>query len=237
MAENYALEWDAAGERQYETGTDRGVVYPLNTTTKEYDSGFAWNGLTGVTKSPDGADATDVWADNMKYLTLRGAENFGGTITAYMCPEEFEILDGTARIAPGLYAGQQKRGVFGFVWRTRVGNDVQLDDFGYKLHLCYGATVSPSSRDYKTVNDNPEAIELSWEFKCTPVNVSGYRAAATLTLDTTKLTAEEKTRLATLEQILYGTPAGDGVEAVAPRLPLPDEVAAIMNGTNNGGQG
>ena len=135
MPASYALEWDKIGERLFETGTDHGVVYPLNTTTKDYDTGYAWNGLTGVTDSPEGGDANDIWADNMKYLTLRGAENFGGTINAYMCPPEFELLDGTAVIAPGVRIKQQKRGTFGFCYRSRIGNDVEGDDYGYKLHL------------------------------------------------------------------------------------------------------
>ena len=158
-----------------------------------------------------------------------------------MCPPEFELLDGTAVIAPGVRIKQQKRGTFGFCYRSRVGNDVEGDDYGYKLHLYYGCTVSPSSRDMKTVNDSPEATELSWEFKCTPVNVSGNRPTSCLEIDSTTLTETELERLAILEQILYGTPASgsgqDAVEAIAPRLPLPDEGAAIMNGTSNGGQG
>lgn len=234
---SYALEWDKTGERLYETGVDRGVVYPYNTTSHAYDNGVAWNGLTGVTKSPSGADATDLWADNIKYLSLRAAEQFGGTIEAYTYPDEFAVLDGSAEPVAGVKVGQQKRGTFGFSFRSRLGNDTELDSHGYKIHLVYGASVSPSERAYATVNDSPEAITFSWEFTTIPVNCAGLSATATLEIDSTKV---DGTKLAALEQILYGTPASgsgqDAVEAVAPRLPLPDEVISIL-GTGNGGQG
>ena len=237
MPENFALEWDATGERLYETGTDRGVVYPFNSSTNSYTNGVAWNGLTGVTKSPSGADATDLWADNIKYLSLRAAEQFGGTIEAYTYPDAFAVLDGTAEPMPGVKVGQQKRGTFGFSFRSRIGNDTELDDHGYKIHLVYGMSVSPSERAYSTVNDSPEAITFSWEFTTVPVNVANLRPTATVEIDSTKFTTtEQKANLAALEQVLYGTPAGDGVEAVPARLPLPDEVFSILAG-NAGGQG
>lgn len=249
MPENFALEWDKTGERIYETGTDRGVVYPFNNSTHAYDNGVAWNGLTGVTESPSGADATDLWADNMKYLSMRAAEQFGGTIEAYTYPDQFAVLDGSAELATGVMIGQQKRGTFGLCYRTRVGNDTELDDYGYKLHLVYGCSVSPSERAYSTVNDSPEAITFSWEFSSVPVNVANHRPTSVLTIDTSKFKGNTTllNKLAELEQILYGTPAVEAdlehnieaVAAVAPRLPLPDEVAQIftVSNANAGGQG
>lgn len=246
MADNFALKWDQTGEKLYETGTDRGVVYPYDSTNSAYDNGYAWNGLTTCTESPSGADANDLWADNIKYLSMRGAEEFGGTIEAYSYPPEFAVLDGTAEPVPGVSIGGQKRGLFGFSFRSRIGNDVDGDAYGYKIHLIYGMTVSPSERSYATVNDSPDAIQFSWEFATTPVTVNGYRATSNLIIDSTKFkTQEEKARLAALEQILYGTPAveadaGNNIEAaaaIAPRLPLPDEVFTLLGASGNAGQG
>lgn len=199
------LFWDQTSERLYETGVDHTVVYPFNKTTKKYSPGVAWNGITGITESPSGAEANDLYADNIKYLSLRSAETYGSTITAYTYPDEFAVLDGTAEIATGVRVGQQARGTFGYTYRTINGNDTELNDHGYKLHCVYGATASPSEKAYATVNDSPEAIEFSWEVTTTPVDVPGYKPTAIITIDSTKADA---TKLATLEDILYGT---DGV--------------------------
>ena len=213
------LVWDVVGEREYETGVNKGVLYPQ--VSGQYPKGYAWNGLTGVTESPSGAEATAIWADNMKYLNLRSIEEFGGTITAYTCPVEFYACDGSDEIATGVVVGQQTRQAFGMCYRTNVGNDTDGDDHGYKLHLIYGATVTPSERAYATINDSPEAIELSWTFDTVPVNVTGFKPTALITIDSTKCSAS---KLATLEEKLYGTTADD------PYLPLPDEVITIMGG-------
>lgn len=225
------LVWDQTGERLFETGTDHGVVYPtfvkgVDETPDRYINGVAWNGLTGVTESPEGADATDLWADNIKYLSLRAAEDFKGTIEAYTYPDEFAILDGSAEIATGVRIGQQARKAFGFCYRTLVGNDVDGQEHGYKLHLLYGCTVSPSERGYSTVNDSPEAITFSWSLETTPVNVTGYKPTACVTIDSTKA---DPTNLATLEAALFGTTETD------PYLPFPDEVASIMSTASVGG--
>lgn len=220
------IVWDQTGERLYETGVDRGVLYPIS-STGQYTPGVPWNGLTGVTESPSGAEATDLYADNIKYLSMRSAETFGCTIEAYTYPDEFEQCDGSASLATGVSIGQQARKVFGFCYRTLLGNDVDGQDHGYKLHLIYGATASPSERPYATVNDSPEAITFSWEVSTTPVNVSGFKPTACVTIDSTKADPE---CLAALEEILYGKDAGaEGTPAaVDPRLPLPDEVKTIM---------
>ena len=228
----FNLVWDESGTKLYETGTDRGVLFPLNTETKAYDKGVAWNGLTAVTESPSGADESALYADNIKYVSLRAAEEFGGTIEAYTYPDEFAACDGSAELAPGVYAGQQKRGVFGFCYRTILGNDQDLNDHGYKLHLVYGATASPSEKAYQTVNDSPEAVSFSWEFTTIPVAVEGFKPTACITIDSSKA---DKTKLAALEAIIYGTAATTGASptaAVEPRLPLPAEVMTLM--TTNG---
>lgn len=227
----YAIEWDKLGEKYFETGDDHGVLYPLS-NEGTYSNGVAWNGLTAVTESPEGGDATDIWADDIKYGTLRAAEKFGGTIESYTYPDEFAQCDGSAEIAPGVYMGQQKRKAFGFTYRSKVGNDVN-PELGYKLHLWYGCTASPSERSYQTQNDSPDAITMSWEVDTTPVNVGTidgveYKPTSLITIDQTKLDAAGKTRLAALEQILYGTPASGGAEAIAPRMPLPAEVYTLM---------
>ena len=211
MAITYPLTWDAVGEHLYETGTDRGVVYPYDSTNKAYGDGVNWNGLTGFTDSPSGADETALWADNIKYVAMRAAEEYGGTITAYTYPDEFAECDGSAMIGSktGVMIGQQKRKSFGFSCRTLVGNDTDGNDYGYKIHLVWGATVSPSDKDYATVNDSPDAIEFSWEFTTTPTAVgTAYKPTAHMTIDTTKMDSTAKDALAELESILYGTASG-----------------------------
>ena len=218
------LVWDKVGEHVYETGTEKGVLYPVN-ASGSYPSGVAWNGLTGFQVSPDGGDATDIWADDIKYLSIRATENFKATITAYTYPDEWAECDGSAKPddLPGVTIGQQPRKGFGFSCQTKVGNDTQFEAYGYKIHLVYGATASPSSKDYKTINDSPEAIEFSWEITSTPVNVTSHKATSHLVIDSTKFTSSSAAaNLAALENILYGTS-----EASA-RLPLPDEVISIL---------
>lgn len=219
------LVWDQTGERFYETGVDRGVLYPQ--VDGLYPRGVAWNGLTGVTESPSGAEATAIYADNIKYLSLMSAEEFGATVEAYTYPDEFAECDGSASIATGVVIGQQARKTFGLCYRTILGNDVKSNDYGYKIHIIYGAMASPSEKGYATVNDSPEAITFSWEISTTPVSVAGFKPTACLTIDSTKA---DPTKLKALEDILYGKdPSGaeldDGVEA---RLPLPDEIATLM---------
>lgn len=214
------LVWDQTGERLYETGTKKGVLYPQSSGT--YPLGVAWNGLTGVTESPSGAEATDFYADDIKYLSIRSTEEYGGTITAYTYPDEWEACDGSASIATGVVIGQQTRQAFGLCWRTVIGNDTEYEDYGYKLHLVYGAKASPSEKGYSTVNDSPEALELSWEFDTVPVEIDGYKPTASITIDSTKVDA---TKLAALEDILYGT------EDAEPRLPLPDEIIELFGET------
>lgn len=212
------LVWDKTGERYYETGVKQGVLYPID-TQGTYPKGVAWNGLTNVTESPSGAEATALYADDIKYLNLISTEEFGGTIEAYTYPDEFAECDGSASLATGVYIGQQPRKTFGLCYRTTVGNDVDNNNYGYKLHLVYGALASPSEKAYSTINDSPEAITFSWEFSTTPVNVTGFKPTASITIDSTKVDPQ---KLAALEAILYG---GDEAEA---RLPLPDEVAQVM---------
>ena len=224
------LVWDQTGERLYETGVDRGVLYPLSSEGK-YTPGVAWNGLTAVTESPSGAENTDLYADNIKYLSMRSAEIFGATVEAYTYPDEFAECDGSAQLVEGVTIGQQNRKVFGLCYRTLVGNDVDGQDHGYKLHLIYGATASPSERGYATVNDSPEAITFSWELATTPVNVTDFKPTASITIDSTKA---DPTCLAALEEILYGKD-GELEENVDPRLPLPDEVKTIMTKSGVGG--
>lgn len=209
--------WDNTGERLYETGVRNGVLYLMNEGA--YTNGVAWNGLTAVTESPSGAEATPLYADDIKYLNLFSAEEFGATIEAYTYPDEFAACDGSASLLDGVYIGQQDRKIFGLCYRTTVGNDVDGATHGYKLHLIYGAMASPSEKAYATVNDSPEAITFSWEINTTPVNVTGYKPTATLIIDSTKV---DKAKLADLEAVLYG-----GEEA-EPRMPLPDEIASIM---------
>lgn len=216
------LTWDKVGERLYETGVDRGVLY-IPDNAGVYSDGVAWNGLTTVTESPSGADATALYADNIKYLNLISVEEFGATIEAYTYPDAFAQFDGVSQPVAGINVGQQTRKAFGLSYRTRVGNDVSGADFGYKLHLIYGATAAPSEKAYGTINDSPDAIAFSWQLTTTPVDAgTGLKPTALLTIDSTKVSA---TALATLEDILYGT-AGQN-----PRLPLPTEVVALFGGT------
>ena len=215
------LVWDKTGERLYETGVKKGVLYPMD-AQGAYPKGVAWNGLTNVTESPSGSEATALYADDIKYLNLMSNEEFGGTIEAYTYPDEFAECDGSASLATGVYIGQQPRKTFGFSYCTTIGNDVESNAHGYKLHLVYGALASPSEKAYATINDSPEAITFSWEFSTTPVNVTGFKPTACLTIDSTKVDAE---KLAALEKILYGDDTG---EAATARLPLPDEVAQVL---------
>lgn len=194
------IVWDQTGERLYETGVDHGVLYPIQTGGL-YNKGVAWNGLTAVTESPSGAESTAIYADNIKYLNLMSAEEFGATIEAYTYPDEFAECDGSASLAEGVIIGQQNRKLFGLCYRTLVGNDVDSNDYGYKLHLIYGCQASPSEKGYQTVNDSPEAITFSWEVSTTPVNVAGFKPTACVTIDSTK---SDPTCLKALEDILYG---------------------------------
>ena len=212
------IVWDQTGERLYETGVKRGVLY-VQDSGGTYPKGVAWNGLTAVTESPSGAEATPLYADDVKYLNLISTEELGGTIEAYTYPDEFAECDGSASIATGVYIGQQSRKTFGMCYTTTVGNDVDSNAHGYKLHLIYGALASPSEKAYSTINDSPEAITFSWEFSTTPVNVTGFKPTANIVIDSTKATPE---KLAALEKILYGD------TEVEPRLPLPNEVAQVM---------
>ena len=211
------LEWDKTGERLYETGVKNGVLYVQEAGA--YPKGVAWNGLTAVTESPSGAEATPLYADDIKYLNLMSAEEFGATIEAYMSPAEFDECDGSASLVDGVSIGQQTRKTFGLAYKTVIGNDVDSNDHGYKIHLIYGCLAAPSERPYATINDSPEAITLSWEVTTTPVNVTGHKPTAIVTIDSTKCDAE---KLAALEAVLFGS---DDSEA---RLPLPDEIKTIM---------
>lgn len=213
-----ALVWDQTGEKIYETGVDHGVLYIPN-ALGVYANGYAWNGLTSVSESPSGAEPTAQYADNIKYLNLVSAEEFGATIEAFTYPDEFGQCDGSAAPVEGVLLGQQGRRSFGLAYRTLVGNDLEGTDFGYKLHLIYGATARPSEKAYNTVNDSPEAITFSWELSTTPVSVTGFKPTASITIDSTKTDA---TDLAALETILYGAAATE------PRLPLPDEVLTLL---------
>lgn len=217
------LEWDKTGERLYETGISNGVLYP-QATGGTYPKGVAWNGLTAVTESPSGAEPTPLYADNIKYLTLMSVEEFGFSIEAYMYPDEFKQCNGEVSLVTGVTIGQQKRNAFGMSYKTILGNDVDGDAHGYKLHLVYGALAAPSEMAHNTVNDSPEAATMSWECSTTPVSVNGFKPTSHLVIDST--TADE-TKLKALEDILYGSSSeGDG-----PRLPLPDEVATLMKTT------
>lgn len=216
------LTWDAIGERLYETGVDQCVLYPVSNNA--YPMGYAWNGVTGVTESPSGADATPIYADNIKYLNLRAAEEFGATLTAYTYPDEFAACDGSATPVKGITIGQQSRKAFGLCYRTRLGNDTEGSDYGYKLHMVYGLTASPSERGYATINDSPEAIEFSWEMNSTPVQVAGLKPTSVVTINSDDFT---DVQMAALEAILYGTESDD------PRLPLPDEIIELMGSSAN----
>lgn len=213
------LVWDKVGERFYETGVDKGVLY-LPNNTGVYATGYAWNGLVSVTESPSGAEASPQYADNIKYLNLVSAEEFGGTIEAFTYPEEFGVCDGTASPTKGVSVGQQSRKTFGLSYRTRKGNDVAGNDLGYKIHLVYGALAAPSEKAYSTINDSPEPITFSWEFSTTGVNVEGMKPTALITIDSTEVDAAS---LVSLEELLYGK------TGTAAKLPSPDEVIAIFD--------
>lgn len=227
-SKKYALEWDAQGQKQYEMGVSRGVLYKYDSTTHKW-LGVAWNGLTSVTESPDGAEETELWADNIKYGSLRSAEKFGGSIEAYTYPDEFEGCDGLATPVKGMKIGQQKREVFCLSYRTEIGND-QDSEAGYKLHLVYNATCSPSEKAYETINDSPDAITFSWDFDTTPINVDGYKPTSHITFDSTDfVSTEEKALLDALETKLYGTPADGQTPAIPAELPLPNDLIDMLS--------
>ena len=215
------LVWDKTGDRLYETGVKNAVLY-VRDSGGAYSKGVAWNGITAVTESPSGAESNPLYADDIKYLNLISNEDFGATIEAYTYPDEFAECDGSAELVAGVKIGQQKRKTFGLCYRTTLGNDVDGNDHGYKLHIIYGATAAPSERAYATINDSPEAITMSWELSTTPVTVAGFKPTAHLEIDSTKVKAEELTKF---EEILYGK---DGAEQTGPRLPLPDEIATLF---------
>ena len=222
------LTWDNTGERYYETGVKQGVLYPIQADGR-YSKGVAWNGLISVTESPSGAEATPLYADDIKYLNLISNEEFGATIEAYTYPDEFYECDGSSALADGVMIGQQKRKTFGLCYRTTVGNDVDGNDYGYKLHLIYGCLAAPSEKGYNSINDSPEAITFSWEVSTTPVSVKGFKPTSQITIDSTKIAEGKKAKLTELEDILYGKD-GDGGSTTGPRLPLPDEVATLFAG-------
>ena len=214
------IKWDKTGEHFYETGVKNGVLYVQEGSA--YPKGVAWNGLTAVTESPSGAEATPLYAGDIKYLNLLSAEEFGATIEAYTYPDEFAACDGSAALVDGVMIGQQARKTFGLCYRTTIGNDTNGNDYGYKLHIIYGALAAPSEKAYATINDSPEAITFSWEVTTTPVNVTGAKPTASITIDSTKA---DPTKLAALEDILYGK---DGEPGNEPRLPLPDEIKTLL---------
>ena len=229
------LRWDQMGEKLYETGTKKGVLYPYDSTKTgdgqhPYSPGVAWNGLTSVSESPDGGDSNDIYADDIKYLSLRGVENFGGTIEAYTYPDAWTEIDGSASLMSGVVIGQQPRKTFGFSYVTTIGSDTELDKHGYKIHLVYGASASPSEKSYETINDSPEPVQFSWEFTTVPVDVqitgTDHKPTALLTIDSTKFPAgtggTKNEKLKALEDALYGT------EQTDPYLPLPHEVVALL---------
>lgn len=215
------LVWDQIGERLYETGVKMGVLFPMD-VKGVYSRGYAWNGLTAVNEAPSGAEPTNLFANDSKYLTLMSAEDFGGTIEAYTYPDAFAECDGSATLVEGVFVTQQTRKTFGLCYRTAIGNDTVGVDYGYKLHLVYGALASPSEKNNQTINEDPEAATLSWEFSTTPVSMTGFKPTAHIYIDSTKV---DKDKLTVLEAILYGSDESDA------RLPLPDEVASIMGAT------
>lgn len=224
------LTWDDTGKRLYETGVKQGVIYPMG-SNGAYGAGVAWNGLTAVTESPSGAEATKLYADDIKYLELTSVEEFGATIEAYTYPDEFAECDGSVEFAKGARIGQQDRKVFGLCYKTTLGNDVKGNEYGYKLHIVYGAKASPSEKGYNTINDSPEAITFSWEITTTPVAVAGFKPTAHIEIDSTKA---DSTKLAALEAILYGKdPTSEGGEdGVDPKLPLPAEILTTLGSTS-----
>ena len=229
MATTYPLKWDQTGEKKYENGISKGVLYKKDKTSGKW-IGVAWNGLTSVTESPEGAEKTDLYADNIKYASMRSAETFGGTIEAYTYPAEFETCDGSASVAGGKVAiGQQSRETFRLCYRTEQGNDEDGANYGYKLHLVYGCTCSPSEKAYETINDSPDAITFSWEFDTTPVDVTGYKQTSLIVIDSTKfVTQDEKDALADIEAVLYGAAGEAGAAATPAELPDPDDILALL---------
>ena len=219
------ITWDNVGERFYETGVDRGVLYVYDSTQSSYGAGVPWNGLSAVNESPSGAEPTAIWADNIKYLNLMSAEEYAATIEAYTYPDEFEECDGSASIATGVNIGQQKRKLFGFCYRTLIGNDVDGTKKGYKIHIVYNCLASPSEKSHSTVNDSPEATTMSWSISTTPLQVTGFDPTATIEIDSTKVSAE---KLALIESKLYGTDGTGGESGTAPTLLLPDEIVALV---------
>lgn len=225
------IVWDETGKRLYETGVEKGVLYPVD-SNGAYPLGVPWNGLVNVNESPSGAESSAQYADDIKYLNLISAEEFGATIEAFTYPEEFAECDGSAMVGSGVYVGQQGRKVFGFCYQTKIGNDTEGTDHGYKIHIVYGCQASPSEKAYGTINDSPEAITFSWEIKTTPVNVDGFKATALITIDSTKFTnTADKAKLTALEAKLYGT------ENVDPYLPLPAEVFSTLGVGPSGATG
>lgn len=222
----YPLTWDKSGDKKYENGISNGVLYKKQNSASNKWVGYAWNGLTSVTESPEGADKTDLWADNIKYASMRAAETFGGTIEAYTYPPEFESCNGEASLADGIVIGQQVRESFGLCYRTEQGNDTEGANYGYKLHLVYNCTCSPSERAYETINDSPDAITFSWEFDSTPVEVSGHKPTSYIIIDSTKVSEEVMTAL---KAALYGTEETDAY------LPSPSEILEIIAEASSGG--
>ena len=214
------MQWDQVGEKTFESGTDRGVLFPTD-DKGAYGAGVPWSGLTKVSESPDGAEETILWADNIKYASLLSTENFKGSISAYQSPEEFDVMDGSVSIATGVTVGQQQRVPFGFSYRTLIGNDTQGLKAGYKIHLVYGAKVSPSSRERNTVNDTPAGVELAWDFTTTPIAIPGADPSAHLVIDSTKIEAD---KLKAIEELIYGTEAG----TTNPKMPTPQAIIDIL---------
>ena len=212
------LTWDQTGEKLYETGVQKGVLYPMDGAV--YGKGVAWNGLTAVNETPSGAESTKLYADDIKYLDIRSAEEFGATIEAYSSPDEFDACDGTAELSAGVNIGQQNRKGFGFCYRSTIGNDTEYNNYGYKLHIIYGLTAAPSERSYSSVNDSPETATLSWEVSSTPVSVAGFKPTSIVTINSKKINPEA---LKEIEDALYGT------ESVEPKIRLPDEIKAICD--------
>lgn len=228
MAWNFVngTDWDTSGKKFYETGVDRGVLYPWDSTQNKYGDGVLWNGLISINDSPSGADPTDLWADNVKYLSIRAAEEYGFTINAYQSPSEFDECDGMRSIATGVSITQQNRKMFGFSYRSLIGNDTEYNDHGYKIHLIYGATCSPSDKDRSTVNDSPDAVEFSWECTTTPTPITGFKPTAHIEIDSRKFTTpEQQALLANFEKILYG------YGSTTAKLPTPDEVLEYFGTT------
>jgi hypothetical protein len=240
---SYYVSWDETGERLIETGTKKGMLYPMKADGTDYDDGVAWTGLREVNNQPSGAEETKLWADDIKYMSLRSAEEFGITIGAYMSPVEFDECDGSVRpaTAAGVRIGQQKRKTFGFSYVSTLANDTLGYDYGYEIHIIYGLTASPSERSHSSINDSPEGSELSWEASSVPVNMSGYKPTSEIVIEASPAmglithnpdgTITKDSKLEALETVLYGTAASQGVTAVKPKLPSPDQVIGIMSGT------